>query len=112
MHFLPIERWPCETIEVFCRRRFRAAATLAYRQGDWGIEHARRICNWADHLNRERNGGSLAALLFEWHGASWLQYRRLDPEIGGSLRPGTRAASGIIHARWDESIAKARSIVD
>ena len=108
VHFLHIERWPCETTEAFCRRRYRAAANLARQQGDWNTEHARRVCSWAEHLERPRNQASLAALFFAWHDASWLEGRRSDPFVGGPLRPGTRTSSGFLCARWDESIQKAR----
>ena len=107
--FLVLERWPCETLEAFCRRRMRAAASLAHQQGDWGTRHAIRVCNWSDHLERPRNHQSLAAMLYNWHGASWLEERRLNPDIGGVLRPGTRTSSGFLHARWDEAVIKARS---
>ena len=109
--FLSLERWPCETLECYCRRRMRAAADLARQQGDWGMRHAMRVCSWAEHLDRPRNYESLASLLFRWHGASWLEDRRLDPNIGGSLRPGTRTQSGYLNVRWDESIAKAQCIL-
>ena len=108
-HFLVVERWPCETLEVFYRRRMRSAANLAHRLGDWGTQHAVRVCNWAEHLERPHNHNSLAAILFKWHGASWLQNRRLNPDVGGALRPGTRSSSGFLHARWDEALNKARA---
>ena len=111
LQFVGIERRPCETLEVSFRRRMRAAANLAHQQGDWGTHHAIRVCNWAEHLERARNHHSLASMFFNWHGASWLEERRLDPEVGGVLRPGTRSSSGLFHARWDEALSKARSRV-
>ena len=112
VQFLSLERWPCEPLGVFCQRRMRAAATMANLQGDWGREHAKRICSWAEHLERPRNHSSLASILYRWHGADWLEDRRLNPDIGGPLRPGTRAASGFFCVRWDESVLKARSAID
>ena len=109
LQFLRVERQPDEPIDVFNRRRFRIAADVAHRQGDWGKDHARRVCDWADHLSRSRNSMSLASRLLCWHPASWLQARRDDPEIGGRQRPGTRSSPGPVPARWDESsIFKAR----
>ena len=107
--FLPIERLPCESLEVFSIRRMRAAASLARQQGDWGVEHAKRVCTWSDHLERARNHSSLASLLYRWHSAEWLEERRLNPDLGGPLRPGTRSQSGFVRARWDESVIKARA---
>ena len=109
--FLSTERWPCETLEGYCRRRLRAVSNLAHRQGDWGTQHAIRLCHWADHLERSRNQRSIAAIMYDWHDAAWLEQRRLDPHIGGSLHPGTRCSSGFLHARWDESVSKARARV-
>ena len=106
--FLSVERWPCEPLEVFHRRRLRAAATLAKQQGDWGTLHARRVTEWAAHLGRPRNHESLASMFFRWHGADWLEGRRRDPDVGGPSRPGTRIASGFLCARWDESVKKAK----
>ena len=73
--------------------------------------HAKRVSDWAEHLERPRNHASLASILYHWHGADWLENRRLHPDFGGPLRPGTRAASGFLCARWDESVLKVRSIV-
>ena len=89
----------------------RAAADLAKQQGSWGTRHATRVCGWAEDLERPRNNESLASLLFRWHDAAWLEERRLDPAVGGSLRPGTRAQSGYLNARWDESVHKARCLL-
>ena len=112
VQFLSLERWPCDSLDVYCRRRMRAASMLAKSQGDWGVLHAKRVCNWAEHLERERNYFSLASLLYRWYGAKWLEDRRLSPDFGGPLRPGTRAESGFLCARWDESVSKARSEVE
>ena len=108
-HFLKIERWPCETLENCYRRRMRTAANLAHRQGDWGTQHAICVCNCAEHHERPQNRHSLAAMLYNWHGASWLENCRLSPYVGGVLRPGTRSYSGFLHTRWDEAVNKARS---
>jgi hypothetical protein len=106
--FVAIQRLPCETLVTYCRRRQRAVSNLACQQGSWGTQHAVRVSNWAEHLERPRNHGSLAAMLFTWHGAAWLEDRRLSPDVGGVLRPGTRSNSGFLHARWDEALMKAR----
>ena len=98
-----------EPLDTYNRRRFRTAADLARQYGDWDTEHARRVCSWAEHLERPRNASSLAALFFAWRPAEWLQSRRDNTETGGPARPGTRASSGPVHARWDESLAKARA---
>jgi hypothetical protein len=111
-HFLHVERWPEEPFEVFNQRRYRIAGQFARQCGDWGNGHAERVCTWADHLQRPRNSQSLAAMLFSWHTPDWLQDRRDDPAIGGHARPGTRASSGPVCARWDESLAKARRIAN
>ena len=91
VQFLSVERWPCETLETYCRRRMSAATDLAKQPGNLGTRHATRVCSWAERLERPRNHQSLASLLFRWHDAAWLEERRLDPAVGGSMRPGTRA---------------------
>ena len=111
VQFLCVERWPEEPFEVFNRRRFRLAACFADRHGDWGTEHANRLCSWAAYLQRARNSASLAAMFFAWHTPEWLQARRDNPDIGGSSRPGTRTCSGHVSARLDESIPKGRRLV-
>ena len=112
VQFLSLQRWPCETLDVYSRRRMRAAATLARQQGDWGALHANRFTDWAEHLDSLRNHESLASIFFRWHGADLLEGRRRDPGVGGSLRPGTRASSGFLCARWDESLQKAARAID
>ena len=81
---------------------------MARQHGTWGHLHAKRVVAWADHLSRPRNSYSLASMLFTWHDAAWLQTRRLDSDVGGHRRPGTRAQSGPVCARWDESVELAR----
>ena len=111
IQFLSVERWPCESLEDYFRRRMRAAADLARQQGDWGTQHAKRVCCWAEHLERPRNRDSVASMLFQWHNAAWLEERRLDSSVGGSLRPGTRSQSGFLNTRWDESVSKAQTML-
>ena len=82
----------------------RFVASIARYHGAWGTQHAQRVVTWAEHLKRPRNHYSPAARLYCWRDATWLQQRRLDPLIGGAARPGTRATSGPIHRRWDESV--------
>ena len=53
----------------------------------------------------------LAAKLFKWHDAAWLQARRIDFDIGGSQRPGTRLHSGHVGLRWDEALEKAKELL-
>ena len=86
----------------------RAVATVARQQGTWGAQYAKRLLQWAEHLKRPRNGTSLAAQFFTWQDDSWLNARRRDPRIGGSDRPGTRAQSGFVFRRWDESLQQAQ----
>ena len=106
--FLALERWPLEPLESYYRRRMRAVSNLVRQQGGWGTQHAIRACNWADHLERPQNQRSLAAILYNHHNAAWLEERRLSPDTGGALRPGTRAESGYFHARWDEALIKTK----
>ena len=82
----------------------RVVADVARQHGVLGEDHAQRIVEWADHLNRKRNERSVASLLFSWHDADWLQQRRCDPLIGRSQRLGTRFCSGPFSRRWDESV--------
>ena len=108
LQFVHLERWPEEPLDTYNKRRFRAAADFSKQHGDWGTAHASRVCSWADHLERSRNASSLAARFYSWHTPDWLQSRRDDPDIGGHARPGTRASSGPVPTRWDESVVKAR----
>ena len=109
LQFIRIERKPEEPLETFHRRRLKTAAELAKQHEDWGIAHEKCICAWVDHLQRPLNSTSPAAQLFSWRPASWLQSRRDDPRTGGHARPGTRACSGPVPARWDESHIKAKA---
>ena len=104
--FVKIERQPCEELSNYCRRKMRCVSNLARHQGLWGAEHAKRIIDWADHLQRPQNQSSLAAQLFLWHDAEWLQRRRIE---SGVMRPATRATPGFLPKRWDESLEEART---
>ena len=106
---IALERWHSEPLDSYYKRRMHAISNLAHQQDGWGTQHAIRACNWADHLQRPRNDKSLAAILFNFHDAEWLEERRQDPNIGGALRPGTRAHSVFFHTRWDEALRKART---
>ena len=75
VQFLPLERWPCESLVFFFARLMRAAAGMAKQQGDWGVVHAKRACSWAEHLERPWKHSSLASLLYHWQGADWLEER-------------------------------------
>ena len=103
--FVRTERWPLEDSVNYSRRRMRSIATLARMHGAWGLEHAERVVNWSDHLQRERNQLSLAAQLYAWRGAAWLQERRVESSSG---RPGTRQYSGYAQRRWDEAVEDAK----
>ena len=106
-HFVRVERRTEEDDATFHRRRMRVIAGLAREQGLWGRAHAERVVAWSKHLRRPRNGHSLAAKLYCWHDANWLQARRRDNDIGGVDRPGTRLSSGPVPIRWDESVNRA-----
>ena len=84
---------------------------FAHQLGEWGTQHAIRVCNWALNLERPRNQLFIAAALYNWHDAAWLEERKLSPDIGGILRPGTQSSNGFVHVRWDESLIRARSRV-
>ena len=104
--FVKIERQPCEELPNFCRRKIRSVGKLARHQGLWGTEHAKRIIDWAEHLQRPHNHKSLASQFFRWHDAEWLQRRRVE---SGVMRPATRATPGFLPKRWDESLQEARA---
>ena len=111
-YFIHIQRLPDEPLDRFHRRRMRKVSDTAKHYGEWGVEHARRVLAWADHLKRSRNKKSLASELFCWHDQHWLHARRLNPDVGsGVLRPGTRAAPGPVVKRWDEALAGAEFFV-
>ena len=103
-HFVRVERLPYEDLANYNRRRMRIIGNLARSNGAWGVDHAKRISSWAEHLERPRNISSLAAQVYAWHGAAWLQERR---ESSGVMRPETRIAAGFMPKRWDESVEDA-----
>ena len=84
----------------------RIIGQFARQQGAWGAEHAERVVDWAEHLERPRNEASSAARLFLWRGPLWLQMRRLE---SGVNRPMTRTTPGFLPKRWDEGIEEARA---
>ena len=106
--FFRLERMPLEDAAKYNRRRMRAISNLVRQHGSWGQLHARRVVSWAAHLERPRNSKSLAAILYSWHGSRWLDERRRGPEFGGAGRPGTRACSGPVVARWDDGVINAK----
>ena len=106
--FFRIERLPLEDADKYHRRRMRAISNLARQHGTWGQSHAQRVVSWAAHLERPRNSKSPAAIFHAWHGSSWLDCRRRDPDVGGVGRPGTRSASGPVVARWEDGVINAR----
>ena len=106
--FINVERLPLEDPANYNRRRMRAISCLTREHGAWGHLHAQRIVDWAAHWERPRNSRSLASLLYAWHGPGWLDARRRDPGIGGADRPGTRASSGPVIARWDDGVLSAK----
>ena len=104
-HFIKIERVPCEEVGNYNRRRMRAIGVLARQHGTWGSDHAKRVVEWAEHLERPRNQDSLASMLYAWRGPAWLHNRRIE---SGVMRPATRALPGYLPKRWDEAIEDAR----
>ena len=106
--FFRLERLPLEDSDKYHRRRMRAISNLARQHGSWGQLHAQRVILWASHLERPRNCRSPAAILYNWHGSSWLEDRRRDPDVGGVGRPGTRFTSGPVVTRWDDGVVNAR----
>ena len=54
---LPCEPQMHETLDSFCRRRFRQARSVATKVGLWSLEWCERLCKWDQHLKRgERYG--------------------------------------------------------
>ena len=104
-YFVHVERMPWEDLAAHNRRRMRTIGNLARQQGAWGSQHAQRVVEWAEHLERPGNFCSLASRLYRWRGPEWLQNRRNQ---SGVNRPGTRILQGYLPKRWDESIADAR----
>ena len=89
--FSNLKHLPLQSPAKYTRLGLRAVSSLAREQGAWGLLHAQRVVDWAAHLERPRNGNSLAAILYAWHGSDWLNARRRDPDIGGAGRPGAWA---------------------
>ena len=104
-HFVKIERLPCEEVGNYNPRRMRAIGPLARQHGTWGSDHAKRVVEWAEHLERPRNQCSLASMLYVWRGPAWLENRRIE---SGAMRPATRALPGYLPKRWDEAIEDAK----
>ena len=52
---------------AFVRRRNRAAAQVANNPGRWSAIWRKRVVDWSEHLERERNQHSWAAKILHHH---------------------------------------------
>ena len=99
-----MQRRPDEDGLSFLRRRGRYARTLARRHGLWSQHWHNRVLNWDAHLDRHSDHPATA--IRDWHDSKWLMLQRL---LSGSSsifagKTGTRATSGKVQPRWQESI--------
>ena len=100
---LRLERKRDESIDVYVRRRGRETGRLQKLHGSWSRQWAFGVVGWSEHLERERNSLTWAAMLSKLRTPTELAERRAQRG-----RPSTRSCSGYIRRRWHESIATAR----
>ena len=104
-----------EDVASFVRRRNRISAQHSKAMGTWSGVWRKRVTDWNDHLNRDRNASSWAAKTLHYHGKHWLQEQRILHAIGewGSMLAGrtcTRAFPGIVHKRWHDGVDLAKAM--
>ena len=96
-----------ETMQQFVRRRGRSVGELQRQQGPWSTQWARAIVAWSEHLYRDRNANTWAAMVAKHRTPEELAERRAF----FSQRPCTRSSGGYIKKRWFESVFDAASRV-
>ena len=69
----------------------------------WSAEWRTRLQTWHDHVRRHRN--SWVSRLLSYHDAAWIRdQRRLHGSSASGSRTRTRAQSGRVANRWQESL--------
>jgi len=94
-----------EAMDVWQRRRSRAAGVVARSWGLWSDFHVRRAHAWHAHLLRPANHASPASRVLRFHGHSWRRNQRIAVGSRGSDagRMGTRVVTHVA-VRWEDSI--------
>ena len=91
-----------ETPESFVKCCGRLAASHQRQIGSWSRRWAKRVCDWNDHIRRDRNAACWSHMLLTVRSPDELAQRR---QVHG--RPQTRRFPGWCHARWTESVGSA-----
>lgn len=102
---LQIRKSPGDDPAAYIRRPGRAASQAIAREQAWPEQHLRRVREWADRSEREREP-SLAAHLLDCRVADWLQERREG--IARSLVGRRTAGLGRVYLRWTDGAVMAR----
>ena len=92
-----------ETMQTYVCRRGRQVAGLQRQQGPWSEMWARAVVAWSEHLHRERNSSTWAAMVSKYRTPEELAERRAFFD----KRPRTRAVGGYVRKRWFESVIDA-----
>ena len=103
-------RRPGENGADHCRRRNQEAATACRRHGRWSAFWFRRALDWDAHLQRGHNHASWPVLLRAFHGADWLDDRRITQIAHGMRGTDTRVARGRPAMRWHDGVLYAGSL--
>ena len=107
-----VRRVPGEEAHSYFRRK-AAAAKTAIGDLTWSRVAARRVISWVEHLDRPRNASTWPAVVYKWHGESWLQERRLaansSRSLGGAL--GCRLSGGHPPVRYHEGAQHCTTIM-
>jgi hypothetical protein len=115
-----LPRFPGEEVDVYVRRRGKAARKICSERGAWSNHWFGRALDWDEHLARPRNLASWPAKLRDYRGRQWLIERRASfaPSVASRRssvsvfagRTGTRSFAGKVHTRWHDGIDYARSM--
>ena len=108
---------PGETPASFCRRRMRAAHSIARDRGQWSKRWFNRFEQWNEHL--DRHPSHPCSRILKTRDADWLVSRRALFAAANPIRwnswtclagrSDTRACSGHVAQRWENGRNFART---
>ena len=90
-----------EAVDIYIKRRNRAAAEFSRESGLWSKHWFERALEWDAHVRRGHNPYSWPTLLANFHGEDWLEEQRMLTNFHGTQ---TRRQAGRPAMRWHEGI--------
>ena len=90
-----------EAVDIYIKRRNRAAAEFSRESGLWSKHWFGRALEWDAHVRRGHNPYSWPTLLANFHGEDWLEEQRMLTNYHGTQ---TRCQAGRPAMRWHEGI--------